>query len=337
MPSLPTKPMRLLPGLPGLPRLLVAVALGVAASAAIADYPDRPVRLVVPFPPGGNTDVAARLVAQGLGDRLGQNVVIDYKAGAATIIGADAVSKARPDGYTLLFGTATTYVFNPVVYRSLPYNPRTSFDPIGIIGGNGMVLLANKDVPAANLSELLALARSKPGQLSYASHGTGTPVHFVAEMLWKAANVDVLHVPYKGGAPALADVMGGQVQMVFDGTAAASAALKGDRVKALAVTGARREALLPNVPTIAESGFPGFELSSWYAVVAPRGLPRDVHERLQKALKATVEDPAVRDKLTAQGFDVRFSGPEAYAKAVNEGIAKLTPLADAASIRQEGP
>lgn len=321
---------------PAFPKYLkpaVAAVLLFSAGVALAEYPDRPIRLVVPFPPGGTADTIARVISERMSRGLKQQVVVDFKPGAATIIGAETASKSNPDGYTLFLGSATTFAVNPIIYRKLPYSA-DSFDPIGIVGSNALVLLANKDVPANNLPDLLKLVKANPDKYSYGSHGSGSTVHFAGEMLWSAAQAKVLHVAYKGSSPAITDLMGGQIPLSFDAVPVAVSVTKGDKVKAIAVTGAKRATQLPNVPTIAESGFPGFKLEAWWAIVGPKGMPDDVRQKLEKELAATMSDAGVRDKLTTAGFEPGFAPGSQYRKNVAEDTARLTPIARSAHIEQ---
>jgi len=321
------------------PRILVScVGLSIAmlsSGAALAEFPDRPIRLVVPFPPGGSVDSVARLVSVQLSERLKQQVVIDYKPGAATIVGAEGVARSPADGYTLLLGTSTTFVVNPIIYRKLNYNADTSFDPIGVLGSNSLVLLANNGVAAQTLPQLLADIKAKPGTYSYGSHGTGSTVNFAGEMLWNAAGVKVLHVPYKGSAPAMTDVMGGQIPLSFDAVPASVAALKSGKIRALAVTGPKRNSMLPNVPTIAESGFPGFRMDSWFAIVAPKGVPAAVKQKLVTELAKTMADPALQEKLVNLGFEPEYGTPAKYTESVKADTATLTPVAKANNMMQD--
>ncbi len=321
------------------PRILIScVGLTIAmlsSGAALAEFPDRPIRLVVPFPPGGSVDSVARMVSVQLGERLKQQVVIDYKPGAATIVGAETVARSAPDGYTLLLGTSTTFVVNPIIYPKLNYNPDTSFDPIGVLGSNSLVLLANNSVAAQTLPQLLADIKAKPSTYSYGSHGTGSTVNFAGEMLWKAAGVKVLHVPYKGSAPAMTDIMGGQIPLSFDAVPASVAALKSGKIRALAVTGPKRNPMLPNVPTVAESGFPGFRMDSWFAIVAPKGVPAAARQKLVTELAKTMADPALQEKLVNLGFEPEYGAPAKYTEAVKADTATLTPVAKANNMMQE--
>lgn len=306
---------------------LALIGAAMANTAAHAEYPERAIRLVVPFPAGGTTDTVARFIAQGMSEKLGQTVIVDYKAGAATIIGAEHVAKAAPDGYTLLMGTATTFTINPILYPELPYDPLKSFTPIGVIGTTPLAVMATKSEPSGDVRSLIENIRKDPEKYSYGSHGNGTPVHFAAEMLWSAADVKVTHVPYKGSAPALNDLMGGQIPLSFEALPAAVAAAKGERVKVLAVTSAERSDLMPEAPTVAESGFPGFSMQTWFAMVAPSGLGALERGKLEKALSETLADPALVEKLVSVGIEPGYESPAGYVSRVEGDIAKLTPIA----------
>jgi tripartite-type tricarboxylate transporter receptor subunit TctC len=244
------------------------------AGAAAQTYPAKPITLVVPFAPGGATDVIGRMLGRNLSEQLGQTVSIDNRAGGGTIVGAGSVARAAPDGYTLLISSGTTFTINPAIHPKLPYNPVKSFEPIGIVGRTGLILLANRDVPVDNLKQLVAAAKAAPGKYAYGSFGSGTTSHFAAEMLLHEAGIKMTHVPYKGSAPAMMDLIGGQIPFTVDTVSAAIPQLKAGKVKAIAVTTAKRSALLPEVPTVAESGYPGFDTDTWLAVVAPRGCRR---------------------------------------------------------------
>jgi tripartite-type tricarboxylate transporter receptor subunit TctC len=299
--------------------LLLATAF--ASSAAAAGFPEKPLTLVVPYPPGGATDTVARIVAKGMGQRLGQTVIVDNKAGAGTAIGAGAVAQAAPDGYTLLISSNTTFTVNPALKNKLPYDAQKSFESIGLIGTSPLVLLANLALPANNVKELVAMARAKPGTLAYGSFGNGTTSHLAGEMFKVVAGADILHVPYKGSAPAMSDLIGGQVQLTFDTNVAALPMLQARKVKALAVTSARRSPSLPNVPTVAEA-YPDFEMVPWITIVAPRGLPAAVQQALGKALADTLGDAAVRGDLDKAGVDVAWQPGSFY----DVRVAKELPL-----------
>lgn len=309
---------------------VVACSLATGTSLAFADtFPSKPIQLVIPFPPGGATDVIGRLVGKKLGDKLGQTVVIDNRPGAGTIVGAGFVSKAAPDGYTLLASSGTTFTVNPAIHAKLPYDPVKSFEPIGFAGRTGLILLANKDVPVSNLKQLVAAAKAQPGKYTYGSFGTGTTAQFAGEMLFNLAGVKLLHVPYKGSSPAMTDLIGGQIPFTVDTVAAAIPQVKSGKVKAIAVTTAKRSTLLPDVPTAAEAGYPGIDADTWLALVAPRGLPADVKQKLERALGEVMADPDTRKQLQNAGFEPL----EGNGAAVSALIAKELPLMRATAQR----
>jgi tripartite-type tricarboxylate transporter receptor subunit TctC len=301
--------------------LLLAAALTTVLPAWAA-FPDKPVTLVVPFPPGGATDTIGRVIGKGMGQRLGQTVVIDNRAGAGTVIAAGAVAQSAPDGYTLLISSNTTFTVNPALKPKLPYDAQKSFESIGMIGGSTLVLLANPSLPANNLKQLIALAKAKPGTIAYGSFGNGTTSHLAGEMLKVVAGIDLLHVPYKGSAPAMTDLIGGQVPLSIDTSIAAIPMLQAGKVKALAVTAAKRSTLLPQVPTIAESGFPDYEMFSWVTIVTPRGVPAPVQQKLAKALADTLADPGVRADLEKAGLEIALQPGSAF----DTRVAKELPL-----------
>lgn len=296
-----------------------ALALPLLAQAA---YPEKVVTLVVPYPPGGATDTLARKLAEPLGKRLGQTVIVENKAGAGTAIGATTVAKSPADGYTLLISSNTTFTVNAAIKRSLPYDPQKSFESIGTIGSSPLVLLANPKVAASNLKELIALSSREPDGLNFGSFGNGTTAHLAGEMLKVMAGAKLVHVAYKGSAPAMTDLIGGQIPLTFDTNVAAMPQIAAGKVKALAVTSKRRYAQLPDVPTVAESGFPDYEMVPWIAVVAPRGLPDAVRQALGKALADTVKDPATRAELEKIGVDVAFEPGSTY----DARVARELPL-----------
>jgi len=300
---------------------VLLAALG-GSPALAAGFPEKPVTLVVPFPPGGATDTMARIIAKGMGQRLAQPVIVDNKAGAGTTIGAGAVAQAAPDGHTLLISSNTTFTVNPALKAKLPYDAQKSFESIGLIGTSPLVLLANPSLPAHSVKELVALAKAQPGKLAYASFGNGTTAHLAGEMFKLVAGVDILHVPYKGSSPAMTDLIGGQVLLSFDTNVAALPMLRAGHVKALAVTSARRSPSLPQVPTIAEAGYPGFEMLPWITIVAPRGLPPAVQKTLGKALADTLADAAIRADLEKAGVDVSYEPGSFY----DARVAKELPL-----------
>ncbi|MBT2335696.1 tripartite tricarboxylate transporter substrate binding protein [Variovorax paradoxus] len=321
--------------LPTLARMVLLSCLGLAPLAALAaetGFPSRPVTLVIPFPPGGATDVNGRVIAQRLGKELGQPVVIENRAGAGTVIGASYVSKAAPDGYTLLISSGTTFTVNPAIRANLPYDPVKGFEPIGLVGRVGLILLANSEVPVQTVKQFVDYVKASPGKYSYASFGTGTTSQFAGETILHAAGLKMTHVPYKGSAPAMTDLMGGQVPFSIDTVSAAIPQLKSGKIKAIAVTTAKRSTLLPDVPTMAESGYPEVNTDTWLALAAPKGLPADVKAKLEKALAATVADPDTRAKLAAQGLEPGYSNSAAVSELINKELPLMRAIAARANI-----
>ncbi len=320
-------------------RVLCAVAAMLCALAAPAstgwaqDYPTRPITLVMPFPPGGGGDAQARLLAQALGEKLGQSVIVDNRPGAGTAIGAAYVANARPDGYTLLLSSNSTYTMNPAIRASLPYDPVKSFQPIGIYSRVGLVLLANPAVPVNTVKEFMAAVQADPRKYAYASFGAGTSSHFAAELVLQAMSLKMTHVPYKGSAPAMTDLIGGQLPFSFDTMTAAVPQVKAGKVKAIAVTTAQRSALLPSVPTFAESGLPGVTLDAWGMMAAPRGTPPAVVARLEKALQETMALPAVREGLARQGVEASFMGSAQAAQLLEAELPQMRAVAARANIQ----
>ncbi|WP_373887625.1 Bug family tripartite tricarboxylate transporter substrate binding protein [Cupriavidus basilensis] len=310
--------------------------LGIAMCAAHAQpqgYPARPVVLVVPFPPGGAVDIMGRLVGKKLGERLGQPVVIENRAGAGTIVGAGYVAKAAPDGYTLFISSGSTFTVNPAINASLPYDPVKSFEPIGLVARVPLIVLANRDVPVDNLKQMMAAVKAAPGKYAYGSFGNGTTGHFAGEMILGATGMQLQHIPYKGSAPAIADLIGGQIPFSVDTIAASLPHIKSGKIKVIAVAGARRATLLPEVPTVAESGFPGFDADSWVAIAAPRGLPPDVKARLEKALAQTMKDHEIQEKLVANGLEPSYATPEQVSAMIDKDLPRMRAIAQKAGIQ----
>jgi len=315
---------------------LAALSCVGAASPARAALGNRPISLVAPYPPGGAADTLSRIVARHLGPQLGgRTVIVENKAGAGTVIGATAVAQSAPDGHTLLMSSNTTFTMVPALRTNLAFDPIRSFEAIGTIGVIPLVLIANPAAPARSVRELVALARSQPGKLSDASFGVGTSSHFAGEMFKSAAGIDLLHVPYKGSAPAMQDLIGGQVPYAFDTNVASVPMVRAGRIRALAVTSERRLPALPDVPTLAESGFPGFELTAWITVVAPRGLSEPVRSALVKGLADAVATPAMRKELGAAGLEVGYEPPATYEQRVGRELPAMRALVHKAGIRTD--
>ena len=305
-------------------RLLPAVfALFVASVAQAQNYPDRPIRLIAPFPAGGLADVLARAVGDEMSKTLGQPVIVENRAGAGGNTGADAVAKAAPDGYTLLMGTVGTHAINSSLYAKMPYDHVKDFAPVILVAGVPNVLEVNPSVPVNSMQELIAYAKANPGKLNFASSGSGTSIHLSAEMFKVMTGVQMAHVPYKGSAPALADLMGGQVQLMFDNLPSSLALIKAGKLKPLAVTSLTRSSALPDVPTVAESGLPGFEASSWFGLLAPAGTPKEIVTKLNGEVAKWLATPDAREKLAAQGAIASTAlTPEDFAKHIGTETTK---------------
>jgi tripartite-type tricarboxylate transporter receptor subunit TctC len=293
-------------------RLLLGAAAAAAGSLALnahAAFPDRPIRIVVPFAPGGGTDLISRTVAEGMARELGQPVIVDNKPGAGTIIGTDFVAKAAPDGLTLLMATFA-HALNPSLQPRLPYVTDRAFAPVAMIGRSPNVLVVRPDRPYKTVAELIAAARSQPGRLSYGSYGNGTSAHLAGELFKSLAKIDITHVPYKGSSPAITDLLGGQIDMMLTTVASVAQHIEGGKLRALAVTSSARSSAWPNVPTMAEAGVPGYLAESWYGLYAPTGTPREAVLRLNAAAKVAVQSEAFRKRIQEEGLVVEVGAPE---------------------------
>lgn len=303
---------------------VVAVAATVTAvpASAQAGYPTKPVRLVVPFPAGGTTDILARAVAQKLSETWGQQVIVDNRPGAGGNIGSEVVAKSVPDGYTLMMGTVGTHAINPSLYARMPYDHVKDFAPVILVAGVPNVLVVNPSLPVKSVQELIAYGKAHPGALNFASSGNGTSIHLSGELFRTMTGVEMTHVPYKGSAPALTDLVGGQVQLMFDNLPSSLAFIKAGKLRALAVTSAERSTALPDVPTLAESGLKGFEASSWFGVLAPAGTPSDIVTKINAAVASWLATPEARDRLAGQGALAAGGSPGAFAKHIGDETAK---------------
>lgn len=315
---------------------LAALLCAVAPPAALAQsWPSKPVRIIVPHAPGGVTDVVTRTVAQPLSEALGQPVVVDNRPGAAGLLGTEVAATAAPDGYTLLMFVDTNTIF-PSTVKSLRHDPAKSFAPITILGRGAHVLVAHPSLPVETLQDLVRYAKAHPRELSYASPGTGSPQHLGVEIIKSAAGLDMVHIPYKGGGQAIVDVVGGQVKLGILGMAPALPHIKSGRLKALAVTGATRSKVLPDVPTVAESGFPGFETGQWQGIVAPAGTPAAVITRTHDELLKIMRQPAIAEKLASIGMDTTTSAtPEDFARMLQDELKRWPEVVKAAGIQAE--
>ena len=314
--------------------LLAAVMCGVGLLAQAA-YPDKPITVVVPYPPGGATDILARKLAGPMGQRLGQTVVVENKAGAGTAIGAALVAKSAPDGYTLLISSNTTFTVNAALKNSLPYDPQKDFESVGLIGSSPLVLLAHPKVPAGNVKELLAWAAREPKGLNFGSFGVGTTAHLAGEMFKVMTGANMVHVAYKGSAPAMTDLIGGQIPLSFDTSVAALPQMANGKVKAIAVTTRQRSPQMPQVPTVAEAGFPDYEMVPWIGYVGRRGMPAEVSARLARVLRDCLNDPVVRADLQKAGLDVQFEPGSVYDKRVAQELPLLRAYVHRANIPVE--
>lgn len=321
----------------GARRAALALLLGLALvgpAQAQGTYPDKPIRFVVPYPPGGGTDVIARIVHGRLQAVLGQTINIDNRGGAGGSLGTDLVAKAAPDGYTVLF-TLNSHTVNPAIYAKLPFDTQKDFEPVGLVASLPQLLAVNPQVPYNNVAELLAAAKAKPGELSYASVGVGSPGHLAGELLNLRAGVKTQHVPYRGGGPAVTDVMAGQVPLLWVSIPAAAQFVKTGKLKALAVSTVKRSAAFPDVPTVQEAGVADFEVDSWYAMFVPAKTPKLIIDKLNAALNTVLKEPEIKEKLLAQGSEAVGGPPEALAKAVATELPKWAKLAKDANIKAE--
>jgi tripartite-type tricarboxylate transporter receptor subunit TctC len=291
-------------------RLIATAALLAASTLAAAQYPTKSIKMIVPFPPAGSTDISARAVAAKLGERLGQPVVIENRPGAGGNIGSDMAAKAPPDGYTLLVGTVGTHAINASLYSKMPYDHVKDFAPVILLSKTPNVLVTHPSLPVTTVRDVINLAKSKPGELTFASSGSGTSIHLSGEMFNAMAGTKMQHVPYKGSGPMLVDLMSGQVNMAFDNLSAAIQHIKAGKLKAIATTGSRRPPQLPDLPTISEAGLTGYDSTSWNAVYAPAGTPKEIVERLNKELRAILESAETRKFFAEAGAESGGGSPE---------------------------
>ena len=317
-------------------RLIVTLVSSFALAAPVAgqDYPSRPVRIVVPFAPGGAVDLVARTIAPRLNEAFGQSVIVDNRSGAGGTIGTDIVAKARPDGHTLLVASMGVAV-NAVLYPKLPYDTLKDLAPVTTLGEQPNIVVVHPSVAAKSMGDLLALARAKPGQVTYGSGGVGSNSHLATVLFVRMAKVDLLHVPYKGLGPAVAELVGGQVNLAVSNVSTALPHVKSGRLRLLAVTSAKRFPLLPDTPTVSESGVPGYESSGWYGMWSTAGAPPAVLARLHEQTVAILESAAVKDQFAAQGLQAIPVSPAAFDKRVREEIRKWGPVVKASGAKPE--
>ena len=320
--------------------ILLCLAVGLAATtSALAqgkaggEYPSRPIKLVVPYPPGGGADTLARLVSRGMADKLGTPVVIENKPGGNTAIASEYVANQPADGYTLLY-VATAFVINPSLYK-LRYSTENDFAPVAMVAQIPLIIVTNKQSPIHSVKELIAAARQSPGQISYATYGTGSPVHLAAELFQVMTDTKLLHVPYKGSAPGLTDLMGGQVQLAFGSIEPSLLLIRGDKLRPLAVTTAKRIAAAPDVPTVAEAGVPGFEAIGWNGIVAPAKTPPAIIAKLNGVINAVVQEPEMVKTLGHQGVELDVKTPTEMRAMIHSEIIKWDKLVKQADVKAD--
>ena len=311
------------------------MASGMAGTAAAQGYPSKAIRFVITYPTGGGSDFTVRPIAQKLSERWGQPVFVDSRPGGSAMIGTDFVARSAPDGYTLMLAASSEVSMNVVLFKKMPYDPVRDLQPVTLVGTTPPILLAHPSLPVKSVKELVALARAKPGALSYGSIGTGTPQHFAGELMNATFRIDMVHVPYKGAAPALIDVIGGHVPLALTAPTVAIPHVKAGRLRGLAVTSAQRSGAIPDVPTIAESGAPGFNIVQWYSIWMPAKPPRDILEKLQGELVRIIQSPDYRQRQLEVATDIVGSSAEMLADFQKTEIEKYRKIAAAAGIKPE--
>ena len=321
-------------GIAAIARIAVLAALGTAPAAA-QNYPAKPIRILIAQAPGSATDVVSRVVGNRLSEALGQPIVIEARPGAGGVVGTEAAARSAPDGYTLFMGNNSTHGSNPAVYAKLPYDAVNDFAPISFVASVPYVLVVQPSLPVDSVPQLIALVKSRPGKMNYASAGNGSTHHFCGELLKSMSGVDMLHVPYKGSPPAITALLGGEVSLMFANLTDIGSQIKGGKVKALAVSTPQRARLLPDLPTLSEAGLPGFEITSWFGVLAPAGTPPAIIGRLNAETNKVLARADVRDTLGAQGLEVAPGTPEQFAAHIKSEIAKFTRIGKAAGINAE--
>jgi tripartite-type tricarboxylate transporter receptor subunit TctC len=315
-------------------RRFLPLLLALVAGAAFAQpYPSKPIHFVVPYPAGGPLDAVARLLGQKVSESVKQPVVVENKAGAGGNIGADYVAKAAPDGYTILMGAVATHAINPTLYASIPYDPVRDFIPVTQVASTPNVLVVNPSIPASSVKEFIAYAKANPGKLNFGSGSTGSAGHLAGELFKSMAGVQMTHIPYKGAAPAMQDLIAGQVQLMFDNLASSLAQVRAGKVKALAVTTAKRSSLAPDLPTIAESGLPGFDINTWFGIFAPANTPREIVDRLHDEFARALAAPDVREKMLNLGAEPVSSTPEQFAAYIRSEAEKYARVIKASGAK----
>jgi tripartite-type tricarboxylate transporter receptor subunit TctC len=315
-------------------KLAAIAAASLLSLAAAAQYPTRPITIVVPFTPGGSSDITARNVGQKLSEILGQSVIIDNKPGANGGIGATYVAKAPADGYTLFVGSIGVFAINPVLYKDLAYDPKRDFDLLSVVVRTPNALVATASFPPNTVAEFIEYLKKNPDRVSFASSGTGSSDHLTAALFWQKTGTTGIHIPYKGGSAAHLDIIAGNSNVSFQNLGSITTHVRGGKMKILAVTADKRDPTFPNTPTMAEAGVPGLDVFSWQAIVAPKGLPRDVKDKLEGALAMAYKDPALVKKFSDIGFEVVGGGSADFARFLNEELARWKQVVDAGGIKQ---
>jgi len=318
-----------------LKNILLILVLLLQTPLLHAAYPDRPIRLIVAYPPGGGTDIIARLIAPELSKRLGQTITIENRGGASGNIGTEAAVNSTPNGYTLLMGNIGPNAINISIFKKLPFHPEKDLAPISLVAITPNVLVANNNLPVKSIADLIAFAKSSPGKINYPSAGAGTSSHLAGVLFSSIAQVDMVHVPYKGGGLAMNDLLGGQVDIFFATMPAAMPFIKSGKLKTLAVTSEKRSVVLPNLPTIAESGMPGYSASTWYGIYAPKGTPTDIVHKIHEATVEVLKIPELREQLIQRGFEPIGNSPDQFASFISSEITKWAKVVKIAGIEPE--
>jgi tripartite-type tricarboxylate transporter receptor subunit TctC len=314
---------------------LAAAVSGAVFAQSAANYPNKPIRLIVPFPPGGGNDIMARTVGRKLTESFAQQMVIDNRGGAGGNIGAETAARALPDGYTLFLGGTGSHGTNPGLHANLPYHPIKDFAPISLIASAPLLAVVPPSFPVRSINDLVQMAKARPGQINIASSGTGTIAHLAAEMLNSSAKIKMQHVPYKGTGPALTELLSGQVQIMFNSAVSMLPQVRAGRLRAIAMTGARRSPAMPELPTVAESGVPGYEATSWYGILAPAATPRAIIDKLYREIAKIVQMPDVRERLIADGAEPAGTSPAEFTAHIKRELARWAKVIQDANIRVE--
>jgi len=328
-------PSSRIPARRAIANVLLALACALALPAIGQTFPSKPAKLVVPFPPGGPLDTTGRAIAQKLGEAWGQSVIVENKAGAGGNIGADYVAKSPPDGYTIVMGALSTHAVNPSLYPKMPYDAKKDFAPITLVAITPNVLVVNPSLPVHSVKELIAYAKAHPGKLSFGSGSIGSAGHLAGELFKVDTGVDMVHVPYKGAAPAMQALLAGDTQIMFDNLASAMSQVKAGKLRALAVTTAQRSKLAPDLPTMAEAGVPGFDISTWFGLLAPAGTPPDVIAKWNAGVTKILSSPEMRERLEAQGAEATPDTPEEFARFIDRELVKYAKIVKASGAKVE--